>query len=74
MQAYQSLRNICKLSKLAVPEEIINDITPIKDNDEAIRAYGIRTSVQLCRELLDSGMHSFVCIESLMHACTKQDA
>lgn len=45
-----------KLSKLEVPEEIINSIAPIKDNDEAIRKYGIDQAVAMCRSLLNSGL------------------
>ncbi|PAA49218.1 hypothetical protein BOX15_Mlig003569g1 [Macrostomum lignano] len=55
IQAYQSLRHIVKLSKLAVPDEIIRTIEPIKENDEAIRNYGIFQCTQLCRKLLESG-------------------
>ncbi|XP_035828034.1 methylenetetrahydrofolate reductase [Aplysia californica] len=55
IQAYQSLRHIVKLSKLEVPSEIIQMITPIKDNDEAIRKYGIDQAVDLCKSLLNAG-------------------
>lgn len=44
-----------KLSKLEVPKEITDVIEPIKDNDAAIRNYGIDLAVSMCRELLDSG-------------------
>jgi len=56
IQGYASLRHICKLGKMDVPEFITRDITPIKDNDEAIRKYGIDFAVKQCRELLDSGL------------------
>lgn len=54
VQAYLSLYNIVKLSKLEVPQEIIDAITPIKENDEAIRKFGIDHAVSLCKTLLDS--------------------
>lgn len=54
-QGYQSLRQLVKLSKLEVPEEITQVIEPIKDNDAAIRNYGIQQAVEMCRVLLDSG-------------------
>lgn len=47
-----------KLSKLEVPQEIKEVIEPIKDNDAAIRNYGVELAVSMCRELLDSGMVS----------------
>ena len=45
-----------KLSKLEVPEEIIKVIQPLKDNDEAIRNYGIHQAVTMIRSLLQSGV------------------
>nr|XP_046222215.1 methylenetetrahydrofolate reductase-like [Oncorhynchus gorbuscha]XP_046222216.1 methylenetetrahydrofolate reductase-like [Oncorhynchus gorbuscha] len=55
IQGYQSLRQLVKLSKLEVPEEIMRVIEPIKDNDAAIRNYGIEQTVGMCRVLLESG-------------------
>uniref|UniRef100_A0A8C5QIR5 Methylenetetrahydrofolate reductase (NADPH) n=1 Tax=Leptobrachium leishanense TaxID=445787 RepID=A0A8C5QIR5_9ANUR len=56
IQGYCSLRQLVKLSKLEVPQEIKDVIEPIKDNDAAIRNYGIELAVSMCRELLDSGL------------------
>ncbi len=39
IQSYDSLRHICKLSKLEVPMNIVNALNEIKDNDEAIRNF-----------------------------------
>ncbi|XP_071946159.1 methylenetetrahydrofolate reductase (NADPH)-like [Antedon mediterranea] len=55
IQGYHSLKNLVKLSGLQVPKYIIDVVEPIKDNDEAIRNYGIHLSTQICRELFDSG-------------------
>ncbi|CAF2353637.1 unnamed protein product [Rotaria sp. Silwood2] len=55
IQGYSSLRNIVRLAKLDVPKEILACIEPIKDNDEAIRNFGVQTCLDLCRVLLDSG-------------------
>ncbi|KAJ8319772.1 hypothetical protein KUTeg_001359 [Tegillarca granosa] len=56
IQAYQSLRHIVKLSRLEVPQELIDAINPIKDNDEAIRKFGVDQAYKMSRELLDSGV------------------
>lgn len=56
IQAYQSLRHIVKLSKLEVPQDIIDAINPIKENDEAIRNFGIDQAVKMCHLLLEAGM------------------
>ena len=61
-QGYQSLRHIVKLSRLEVPQEIIDHINPIKDNDEAIRNYGIDQTVDMAKELLNNdvnGLHFY---------------
>ncbi|XP_045155057.1 methylenetetrahydrofolate reductase isoform X3 [Echinops telfairi] len=47
---------LVKLSKLEVPQKIRDVIEPIKDNDAAIRNYGIELAVNLCQELLASGL------------------
>ncbi|XP_032719308.1 methylenetetrahydrofolate reductase isoform X1 [Lontra canadensis] len=56
IQGYHSLRQLVKLSRLEVPQQIKDVIEPIKDNDAAIRNYGIEQAVSLCQELLASGL------------------
>jgi methylenetetrahydrofolate reductase (NADPH) len=45
-----------KLSRLEVPQEIVDVIKPLKDNDEAIRNYGIHQAVEMIRSLFQSGL------------------
>lgn len=59
IQGYQSLRHLTKLSKLDVPKNICDAIMPIKDNDQAVRNYGIHLAVKMCKELFDSGVVSY---------------
>ncbi|XP_077997993.1 methylenetetrahydrofolate reductase (NADPH)-like [Glandiceps talaboti] len=60
IQGYQSLRQLVKLSKLSVPKSIPKSITdviePIKEDDAAIRKYGVEQALQICKELFDSGL------------------
>ncbi|XP_066942782.1 methylenetetrahydrofolate reductase (NADPH) [Macrobrachium rosenbergii] len=56
IQSYDSLRHIVKLSKLDVPSEIMDVVAPLKDNDEAIRNYGIHQMVTLIKDLFDADM------------------
>ena len=56
IQSYDSLRHIVKLSKLDVPSEIMDVVAPLKDNDEAIRNYGIHQMVTLIKELFAEDM------------------
>eukprot|EP00057_Strongylocentrotus_purpuratus_P008764 XP_011663238.1 PREDICTED: methylenetetrahydrofolate reductase [Strongylocentrotus purpuratus] len=55
IQGYHSLRSLVKLSKLDVPQEIMDVIEPIKENDAAIRNYGVHQAVTMCKELFESG-------------------
>nr|KAF6506698.1 methylenetetrahydrofolate reductase [Rousettus aegyptiacus] len=56
IQGYHSLRQLVKLSRLEVPQQMKDVIEPIKDNDAAIRNYGIEQAVSLCQKLLASGL------------------
>ncbi len=56
VQSYDSLRHICKLSKLDIPKDVVSTLEKLKDNDEAIRKYGIDSAVDLCKALLNSGL------------------
>ena len=47
---------ITRLSKIQMPADLGAALKPIKDNDEAVRAYGIRHCIAMCRQLLDSGI------------------
>jgi methylenetetrahydrofolate reductase (NADPH) len=55
---YRSLHNLTKLSKLEVPQNIMDAILPIKDDDAAIQKFGISLAVNVCKELLNSGLVS----------------
>lgn len=55
IQSYDSLRHLVKLSKLNIPQEILDAIQPIKDDDKAIRSYGVNYTAKMVTELLESG-------------------
>uniref|UniRef100_A0A914W6R0 methylenetetrahydrofolate reductase (NADPH) n=1 Tax=Plectus sambesii TaxID=2011161 RepID=A0A914W6R0_9BILA len=50
---YENIRRIAELSKLTIPDWLLNALEPIKQNDEAVRNYGIHLATQLCRNLLN---------------------
>ncbi|XP_042229331.1 methylenetetrahydrofolate reductase-like [Homarus americanus] len=56
IQSYDSLRHIVKLSKLDVPQDVMDIVAPLKDNDEAIRNYGIHQICTLIRKLFEADM------------------
>lgn len=63
IQGYASLRHLVKLSRLEVPQWIVDAIEPIKDDDEAIRKYGVNLGIKMAQELLESaevpGIHFY---------------
>jgi methylenetetrahydrofolate reductase (NADPH) len=56
IQGYESLRHLTKLSKLKPPETIVQTIEKLKDDDAAIRSYGVELASNMCRELLETGL------------------
>lgn len=54
IQSYASIRHLMKLSKLRPPAHILEEIEKRKDDDVAIRKYGVSIAVKLCREILES--------------------
>jgi len=63
IQAYASLRQLAKLSKLEIPQWILDTLEPIKSNDDAIRKFGVDFAVDMCKQLLASdevpGIHVY---------------
>lgn len=56
IQGYASLRHLTKLSKLTPPDSIVQKIEQLKDDDAAIRTYGIQLATQMCRDLMAAGI------------------
>lgn len=63
IQSYDSLEKIARLSQLVIPKKLIQDLEPIKNNDEAVRNYGIDWTLDLCRKIIESkvtaGLHFY---------------
>lgn len=53
---YGGFKRMTSFCKTYVPEHISNVLEAIKDNDAAIKAYGISLGTQMCQRLLDSGV------------------
>jgi len=41
---------------IQIPSEITAALEPIKDNDEAVRAYGIHLGTEMCKKILAHGI------------------
>lgn len=41
---------------LQIPSEVSAALEPIKDNDEAVKAYGIHLGTEMCKKILANGI------------------
>lgn len=53
---YGGFKRMTSFCKTFVPEHVFDVLETIKDNDAAIKAYGISLGTQMCQRLLDSGV------------------
>lgn len=63
IQSYASLRHLMKLSKIKPPDDIIAELERNKNDDGAIRAFGIAHATKMCKEIMESkctpGLHFY---------------
>eukprot|EP00963_Diacronema_lutheri_P008454 scaffold752_cov322-Pavlova_lutheri.AAC.51 len=65
IQSYGGFQRMTTFCKTKVPQFIKDALEPIKDNDEAVKAYGVQLAVDMCRRILDSGASPGVHLYSL---------
>ncbi|KAI8919596.1 methylenetetrahydrofolate reductase-domain-containing protein [Entophlyctis helioformis] len=59
IQNYGSFQRVTTLSKTVVPQFILDDLEPIKDDDQAVKDYGVRLCIQMCQKLMEAGTRYF---------------
>lgn len=52
---YGGFKRMTTFCKTDVPPAITDALEAIKDNDEAVKAYGIQLGAEMCKQLLDAG-------------------
>ncbi|VDK87697.1 unnamed protein product [Litomosoides sigmodontis] len=55
IQSYESIRRVAELSQLMIPDSVLVSLESIKNNDDAVRNFGVWLAVELCRTLFTSG-------------------
>merc|ERR1719305_1853205 len=55
IQAYAGFKRMTGLCKTFVPKQIDEALELVKDNEAAVKEYGIELAVQMCRELMAGG-------------------
>lgn len=53
---YNGLIRMCGLCGTRVPQKVLDDLVLIKDDDAAVQDYGIKQCVEMCKELISSGI------------------
>ncbi|XP_058184196.1 methylenetetrahydrofolate reductase (NADH) 2-like [Rhododendron vialii] len=53
---YRGFLRMTGFCKTKIPSEITAALEPIKDNEEAVRAYGIHLGTEMCRNILANGI------------------
>lgn len=56
IMTYGGFKRMTGFCKTKVPKEILDKLESIKDDDEAVRKYGIELGTQMCKKILDSGI------------------
>ncbi|KAH6568661.1 hypothetical protein BASA50_008814 [Batrachochytrium salamandrivorans] len=59
IQNYSGFKRMTSLSKTFVPQFILDDLEPIKDDDQAVKDYGIRLAMQMCIKMKEAGQRGF---------------
>ena len=58
IQSYMSFQRMTTFCRTRVPAEMWEELAPIKEDDEAVRKWGVMYLTKLCRRLLDAGATS----------------
>lgn len=56
IQNYTGFKRMTGFCRTKVPQAILDAMEPIKDDDVAVKQFGIRLGVDMCRRILKSGM------------------
>ena len=59
IQSYQSFFKMTQYGKTRVPDKIWQDLAPIRDNDAAVKDYGVKLCLEMCETLLAAGVPGF---------------
>lgn len=56
IQNYRGFERMTGFCKTAVPQAVRDAIEPIKDDDVAVKQFGVRLGIDMCRRILKSGL------------------
>jgi methylenetetrahydrofolate reductase (NADPH) len=56
IHGYAGFTRMTALCKTHVPQQIFDALEPIKNDDEAVKNYGVRLGIEMCQKLLNAGI------------------
>ncbi|KAL6066042.1 Methylenetetrahydrofolate reductase [Balamuthia mandrillaris] len=56
IQTYGGFKRMTTLCKTFVPEHITNALEPIQSDDSAVKSYGVKLCIEMCKRLLEAGI------------------
>lgn len=59
IQSYGGFRRMTTLCKTYVPQYVLDDLEPIKEDDKAVKEYGVKLAVDMCNQMKDAGIRGF---------------
>jgi methylenetetrahydrofolate reductase (NADPH) len=59
IQSYSSFERMTQHCRTTVPPYIWENLLPIRDDDEAVKAYGVEVCVNMCNVLSEAGIPGF---------------
>ncbi|KAJ3312573.1 hypothetical protein HDV04_002890 [Boothiomyces sp. JEL0838] len=59
IQSYNGFKRMTTLCKTKVPQYIYDDLEPIKDDDQAVKDYGVKMMIDMCNRLHEAGQQGF---------------
>ncbi|KAJ1922554.1 methylenetetrahydrofolate reductase (NAD(P)H) met13 [Tieghemiomyces parasiticus] len=59
IQSYNGFKRMTTLCKTAIPDHIHADLEPIKEDDQAVKQYGVQLAIDMCSRLRAAGHLGF---------------
>jgi methylenetetrahydrofolate reductase (NADPH) len=59
IQSYSSFQRMTSFCRTTVPNKVWEDLKPIRENDEAVKSYGVELARKMCTEMMDAGIQGF---------------
>jgi methylenetetrahydrofolate reductase (NADPH) len=56
IQTYDKFINMIRMNNTSVPEYILKDLEPIKEDDQAVKEYGIKLLTEMSKKLIANGI------------------